>query len=122
MVGASPAVKNASANATRALLTANTGFVSMHTADPGTTGTSEVTGTGYARGSSVIAAAVGGSCAGAAASVTMPTGVSTVATYWGLWDAVTAGNWIDGGLLTTPETFSTAGGTFTFTPTITATG
>ena len=122
MAGYSTAAKNAGANSIRALLTSNTGFVSMHTADPGSTGTSEVTGTGYARGSSLFATASGGSCAGAQASVTMPTGASTTVTFWGLWDAVTGGNWVTGGAVTPSETFSTSGGAFQFTPTITATG
>lgn len=122
MAGASPAAKNGAANGVRALLTSNVGYVSMHTADPGTTGASEVAGAGYARGSSTFAAASGGSCVGTAANVAAPTGVSTVATYWGLWDAASGGGWIDGGALTPSETFSTAGGVLAFTPTITGTG
>lgn len=116
------AAKDAAVNAIRALLTSNIGYVSMHTADPGTTGASEATGTAYARGSSTMPAASGGTgSTGSQASVTARTGSTTAATYWGFWTAVSAGAFITGGALTTTENFSTAGGTLLFTPTLTAT-
>jgi len=123
MAGYSNAAKDAAVNAVRALLTSNIGYVSMHTADPGTTGASEATGTAYARGSSTFPAASGGTgSAGSQASVTMRTGSTTAATYWGLWTASSGGTWVTGGALSTTENFSTAGGTMQFTPTINATG
>jgi hypothetical protein len=117
------AAKDAAVNAIRALLTSNIGYVSMHTADPGTTGASEATGTAYARGSSTFPAASGGTgSTGTQASVAARTGSATAATHWGLWTASSAGTFITGGALTTTENFSTAGGTLLFTPTLTATG
>ena len=123
MAGYSNAAKDAAVNSIRALLTSNIGWVSMHTADPGTTGASEATGTSYARGSSTFPAASGGTgSVGSQASVAMRTGTATAATHWGLWTASSAGTWVTGRALTVTENFSTAGGTMQFTPTINATG
>lgn len=120
----SAAAHDAAVNGIRStILTSNIGYVSMHTADPGSTGASEAAGTSYARGASTFPAASGGTgSTGGQATIAAPTGAGTVATHWGLWTAVTAGSWIGGGQLTTPETFSTAGGNLKFTPTLNATG
>jgi hypothetical protein len=116
------AAKDAAVNAIRALLTSNIGYISMHTADPGTTGTSEATGTAYARGSSTFPAASGGTgSTGGQASVTARTGSTTAATHVGIWTAVSAGTFICGIALSVTENFSTAGGTLLYTPTLTAT-
>jgi hypothetical protein len=116
------AAKDAAVNAIRALLTSNIGYVSMHTADPGTTGASEATGTAYARGSSTFPAASGGTgSTGGQASVTARTGSTTAATHVGIWTAITAGTFITGIALSVTENFSTAGGTLQYTPTLTAT-
>ncbi len=117
------AAKDAAVNAIRALLTSNIGYVSLHTADPGTTGASEATGTSYARGASTFPAASGGTgSTGSQAAVTARTGSATAATHVGIWTASTAGTFITGIPLTTTENFSTAGGTLNYTPTLTATG
>ena len=75
-------------------------YVSLHTADPGETGVSEVTGGSYARQAATFSAAVnpGGTIATSAALVfaSMP---ATTVTYVGVWDASTAGNFLWGGAL-----------------------
>lgn len=116
------AAKDAAVNAIRALLTSNIGYVSMHTADPGTTGASEATGTAYARGSSTFPSASGGTgSTGGQASVTARTGSTTAATHVGIWTAVTGGTFVCGIALSQTENFSTAGGTLLYTPTLSAT-
>lgn len=70
-------------------------YASLHTADPGTTGTSEVTGgaPAYARKSLTWAA---GSVDGVVtASATFDVPSSTAVTYAGLFTAVTAGTFLD---------------------------
>jgi hypothetical protein len=117
------AAKDAAVNAVRALLTSNIGHVSIHTADPGTTGANEATGTSYARGASTFPLASGGTgSTGTQASVTARTGATTAATHVGIWTATSGGAFICGIPLTTPENFSTAGGTLLYTPTLNATG
>lgn len=84
-------------------------FVSLHTADPGTTGTNEVTGgsPAYARKSITWSAAANGSKAMSNTPLfDVPAG--TVA-YFGLWSAVTAGTFYGGGALSAAETFSAQG-------------
>lgn len=93
-------------------------FISFHTADPGTTGASEVTGGSYARQGSTFAAAASGSRAGSQVSAAIPAG--TTITHWGLWSAATGGTFLYGGTLPAPEAFGSAG-TYQFTPTVSAT-
>lgn len=116
----STTARNAAVDSLRALMTSNVGYVSLHTADPGTTGASEVTGTGYARGSSTFPASSSGSSVGTQASATAPTGATTAVTYVGIWTASTSGTFITGIALSTTENFSTAGGTLKYTPTLAA--
>ena len=91
----------------RATYTSPTGiYVSLHTADPGETGTSEVSGNAYAR----VAAGVGSGNWNRTASVasnanaltfTAPTPSTWgTVTHFGLWDAVSGGNFLGGGALT----------------------
>lgn len=96
-------------------------YCSLHTADPGQTGTSEVStsGTGYARVSvsTTTASAIfgGNHVAGAApvangtkqevtnsAAITFPSPTGTWGTcgYFGFWDAASGGNFLIGGALT----------------------
>lgn len=92
--------------------------ISFHTADPGTTGASEVVGGTYARQTTTWAAAANGSRAGSQVSAAIPAGTSL--TYWGLWSATTGGTFLYGGSLSATETFGSAG-TMQFTPTIAVT-
>lgn len=84
-------------------------YASLHTADPGTTGTSEVTGgaPAYARKSCTLNAA----SAGSRTSSTQPTfdvPAATTITFVGWWDAVTAGNFL-GSAAITSEAFGAQG-------------
>lgn len=77
-------------------------YVSLHTADPGETGASEVTGGSYARQQVTNVnwdAAVGG-VADNAAAITFANMPAATVTHAGVWDAVTAGNFDGGGALT----------------------
>lgn len=85
-------------------------YVSAHTADPGTTGTNEVTGGSYARKSITWAAAATANLNSSNAPVfDIPAG-NTI-THIGLWSAVTAGTFY-GSFDITDEAFA-ADGTYT---------
>lgn len=92
--------------------------VSLHTADPGTTGADEVTGGSYAREAVTWAAASGGSKTSTGA-LTFQIPASTNFTHFGLWSASSGGTFRGGGVLDEPQSYSTPG-TFDFTPTITS--
>jgi len=76
-------------------------YVSLHTADPGTTGASEVTGSAYARQGSVTLTRTAGTSKNSSAAVTFPTVTTTpyTVTHFGLWDAASSGNFLIGGAL-----------------------
>lgn len=69
-------------------------WISLHTADPGTTGTSEATGgsPAYARKQTTWGTASGGVITGSAVTIDVPAGTYT---YAGVWSAVTAGTFVD---------------------------
>lgn len=73
-------------------------YLSLHTADPGETGTSEATGGSYARQSCAFSAASGGSISnsGTVSFASMP---ATTVTHFGIWDDASAGNFLAGGAL-----------------------
>lgn len=77
-------------------------YVSLHTADPGLTGTNEVTGGTYARQAvTLTAAASSHTDNNALLSFTlMPVVAAPGVTFAGLWDAATTGNFFYGGPLT----------------------
>lgn len=83
---------------------ANT-WISAHTADPGTSGTSEVAGGSYARQQTTWGAASAGERIGS--QVTIPIPAATAVTHWGLWSASSGGTFKGG--------FALAGGTESFT-------
>jgi hypothetical protein len=98
--------------ANQALSTTNWGFVSLHTADPGTTGASEVTGGTYARVAVTWSAASAGAVSNSAAlSINMP--ASTTASYFGVWSASTTGTYYIGGALSSSITTSGSAGVVT---------
>ncbi|GGV34273.1 hypothetical protein GCM10010182_67710 [Actinomadura cremea] len=85
-------------------------YVSLHTADPGTDGSSEVTGGSYARQAATWAAASGGEKDSSAEVVfNIPSG--TTITHVGLWSASTSGTFRGGGPLNEEQPYPT-GGTF----------
>lgn len=91
-------------------------YVSLHSADPGETGASELAvANGYARQASDFdAAGADGATANSAPVVFTNTGVAwSAATHFGLWDAATAGNFLGGNALTASKTIG-AGDTGTF--------
>jgi hypothetical protein len=82
-------------------------YISLHTADPGSTGTSEVTGGTYARKSITWAAASSGAIALSNQPVLdVPAG--TTITHIGLWSAVSGGTFYGGDDITS-EAFVSAG-------------
>lgn len=80
---------------------------SLHTADPGSDGSSEVSGGSYARQTVTWSAASGGTLTNASSvEFDVPGGVTV--THVGLWDS--AGTTFYGGIeLSTPETYGAAG-------------
>lgn len=85
--------------------TAVTAYVSLHTADPGYTGASELTAGGfsYSRKSVVASAASGRATANTGALTWLNLPAATI-TYVGVWDNSTSGNFLWGGALVTPKT------------------
>jgi hypothetical protein len=78
-------------------------YMSLHTADPGLTGASEVTGGSYQRQSVTFAAASNRSAA-SNADVTFTGMPACTLTYIGLWDAQSTGNFL-WGISVTSKTF-----------------
>lgn len=101
------------------LVTAYTGtggWVSVHTADPGTTGANEATGgsPAYARKQTTWGGAASSASTGSAVTIDVPAGTYTFA---GLWSAATGGTFIDKVAITT--TTLGAQGQIVVTPTFT---
>lgn len=71
-------------------------YLSAHTADPGLTGTSEVSGAGYARQAVALSAASSKSTSNSAQiQIPMPSaGGPYVVSWLGVWDALTTGNFL----------------------------
>ena len=92
--------------------TVATVYVSLHTANPGEAGASEVTGGSYARQSASFDAATGDPGVGDnTANIVFASMPAATVTAVGLWDASTAGNFLWGGDLTASKPVS-AGYTF----------
>jgi len=94
-------------------ITAITPYVSLHTADPGLTGASEVTGGSYARQTVTFSAASSGATANTAA-VTFTDMPSATITHVGLWDSLSSGNFLYGDVLTNGSQIVNSGGSFEF--------
>jgi hypothetical protein len=82
--------------------------VSLHTADPSTGGTDEVSASPYTREAIAWAAAASGSVTTASAIVFDVPGSTTI-THLGYWSADTSGTFYGSRALDTPQTFATAG-------------
>ena len=85
-------------------------YVSLHTADPGDTGANEIAGGAYARVGPVAFTNTGNNPTVSANSaiVTYPPATADWAsgaliTYFGTWDAATAGNFRGSGAVNTPK-------------------
>lgn len=107
------ALSNAGKNVMLDALGAVAVFASLHTADPGTTGASEVTGgsPAYARKAITWFASSGGDLDNNA-NPTFDVPASTTVAYFGLWSAASGGTFYGGGALSASETYS-AQGTYT---------
>lgn len=92
-------------------------FISLHTADPGDTGASEVTGGTYTREATDWPAPAASSVTGSSVTLEVPAGVTI--THWGVWSLATGGDFIYGGQLPASESFG-SNGTYSVTPTMTA--
>lgn len=102
---------------TEIITTKGAKYLSMHTASPGTTGANEVSGGSYGRVATTWGTVAAGSVTGSQVTINIP--ASTTIVYWGLWDAVSGGNYYDGGTLPSSETYGSAG-TYLLTATLTA--
>jgi len=98
--------------ANQALSTTGWSYVSLHTADPGTTGASEVTGGTYARVAVTWNSPSGGAVTNnGALSINLP--ASTTASYFGVWSATTSGTYYIGGALSPSVTTGASAGVIT---------
>lgn len=73
----------------------NATFASLHSADPGTTGTSEITGGAPAYARKALTWTAGTPDGVVTASATFDVPASQAVTFAGLWTAVTAGAFLD---------------------------
>lgn len=114
------AFTNAAKEAAALAITALGAYISLHTADPGTTGTSEATGgaPAYAR---KLTTWTGGASDGSVpgSQVTFDVAAGTY-TWSGIWSAVTSGTFV-GGLPLSASAVLGAQGQVLVTPTVTAT-
>lgn len=109
---------NASREAAALAVTALGAYVSLHTADPGTTGASEATGgsPAYARKQTTwTGGASDGSVPGSEVTFDAPAGTYT---HFGVWSASSGGTFIGGGALNASATLG-AQGQVKVTPTTT---
>lgn len=113
------AFTNAAKEAGALAITALGAYISLHTADPGTTGTSEATGgsPAYARKLTTwTGGASDGSVPGSQVTFDAPAGTYT---FMGIWSAATSGTFVGGIALSSSVTLG-AQGQVLVTPTVTA--
>jgi hypothetical protein len=98
--------------ANQALSTTGWAYVSLHTADPSTTGASEVTGGTYTRVAVTWNAPSAGAVTNSSAiNINLP--ATTTAAYFGIWSASTAGTYYVGGALSPSVTTGASAGVVT---------
>ena len=85
------------------LVPGTTYYLSLHSADPGTTGASELSGGTYARQAYVPSTASAGAVSNTLA-ITVPNAGSVAVTYDGIWTAATVGTYLIGAPLTSSVT------------------
>ena len=96
----------------QALVVTGWAYVSLHSADPGANGASELSGGTYARVAVAWGAPSGGVVANTGAlSINLP--ASTTASYYGIWSASSAGTYYIGGALSPAVTTGTSAGVVT---------
>lgn len=100
--------------------TAHYAYISLHTADPGTTGASEATGgsPAYARQSAGWGSPVAGVATSSQVTFNVPAGSYT---HFGLWSAATGGTFYAGHALSATQS-PTGQGTVQLTATLTVSG
>jgi len=89
-------------------LAASVSWVSLHTADPGLSGSAEVTGGAYTREGATWAAAASASVS-TSASVVFDVPGSTTIDHLGYWSASSGGTFFGSRGLDTAQTYATAG-------------
>lgn len=104
----SDSINNAIFNATA--YSETTGYVSLHTGDPGTTGASEVVGGSYGRQAAPAVASSSGTYT-SNANIDFTSMPAATVTHVGIWDAVSSGNFLTGGALSASKSVG-AGDTF----------
>jgi hypothetical protein len=104
-------LNDAGHNGQLAGLVALAGFASLHTADPGTTGTSEVTGgtPAYARKAITWGSPATSSVAMAATLPVFNVPAATTISYLGYWSLATGGTFYGSRALSSPETYGGQG-------------
>ncbi|MEV4127167.1 hypothetical protein [Nocardia sp. NPDC049707] len=100
------ATRQVLADAYKTLSGSSTVWVSLHTADPGSTGASEASGGSYARVQGTWTSGSGGTLTMSELTFSAPAGAYT---YAGLWTASTAGTFLDKALLSPSITLGGAG-------------
>lgn len=92
-------------------------YVSLHTADPGETGTNEVAAAGnYSRASvtnnatNFPAASAGSKSNGTTITFATPSATWGTVTHWGIWDAASSGNLLFAGALSVAKTINSGDG------------
>lgn len=92
------------------ITTAQADYISLHTASPGKTGASEVTGgsPAYARKAATWAVAASGAKA-LSAALTFDIPAGTTVTHIGLWTAVSGGTFLQGEALPDSRAFTNQG-------------
>lgn len=106
MALASPTAETAAINAVTGLTT----YVNLCSGSPGTTGANELTST---RQAITWTASTAGSAASNSSSISISLAASTTASYFGGWNAATAGTYEIGGALSPSVTTGTSAGTVT---------
>lgn len=96
-------------------------YVSLHTANPGTTGANEAVGGSYARQAAPAAASSSGVYT-SGSDITFTSMPSGTFTHFGIWDAASVGNYLMGGALAASvspgagDTVKISAGNLTCTP------
>lgn len=104
------ALSTTAANTMLDAVAADADYASLHTANPGSTGASEVTGgsPAYARKTITWNAASGGNLDSSNSPVfDIPAG--TTVTHWGVWSAASGGTFLFGGSLSANESYGSQG-------------
>jgi hypothetical protein len=99
-------VPNAGLNAAldAVLTTSTTYYLSLHSADPSTTGANEFSGGGYARQAIVFGTAAAAGSKASTTAQTVPNAGTVPATHTGVWSASTAGTYVCGQAMTSSVT------------------